>query len=174
MKKLLIAAFLAEWLMASLPVPKYFSADFTQVVQNKDTKKQLYYSGRLFMKMPDEAKWDYFIPLKKSICLTEHKAWVIEPELEQATLFRLNQSIPLLQILKSARKVGPDTYKAEYDGIDYALKVDKDKRISSVSYLDEMGNRVTLRFQNIETKPFDSSKLECLIPDGFDIIDGRY
>ncbi|MCF6201841.1 MAG: outer-membrane lipoprotein carrier protein LolA, partial [Hydrogenimonas sp.] len=90
MKKIALAAAAALNLFASLPVPEYISADFTQVVQNKDTKKQLYYSGKLFMKMPEDAKWDYFIPLKKTICLSEHKAWVIEPELEQATLFRLS------------------------------------------------------------------------------------
>ncbi len=174
MKKILIAALLAQRLTASLPLPDYFSADFTQVVQNKDTKEQLYYSGKLHMKMPDEAKWDYFIPLKKSICLTEHKAWVIEPELEQATLFKLKKSIPLLQILKNANEISPGTYKAEYGGIEYSLKVDDKGVIRSVSYFDEMGNRVTLRFQNVETKPFADSRLECLIPEDFDIIDGRY
>ncbi len=174
MKKILIAALFAKWLMASLPVPDYFSADFTQVVQNKETKKQLYYSGKLYMKMPNEAKWDYFIPLKKSICLMDHKAWVIEPELEQATLFKLKKSIPLLQMLKNAQKTGPESYKAEYGGVEYSLKVDEKGVIRRVSYLDEMGNRVILRFQNVETKPFESSKLECLIPEDFDIIDGRY
>ena len=174
MKKIILAAITAGNLLASLPVPQFFSADFTQVVQNKDTKKQLYYSGKLFMKMPEDAKWDYFIPLKKTICLSDHKAWVIEPELEQATLFRLKKSIPLLSILKNAKRVGDGVYEAEYGGVDYLLKVDSKGVVSSVTYLDEMGNRVTLRFQNVKTKPFEVSKLQCEIPEDYDIIDGRY
>ncbi len=174
MRILAIAALTAGLLQASLPVPRYISADFTQVVQNKDTKKQLYYSGKLYMKMPEEAKWEYFIPLKKTICLQDHKAWVVEPELEQATLFRLKKSIPLMAILESAQKVDDGTYMAEYGGVDYKIEVDSEKMIKSVSYLDEMGNRVTLRFQNLDTEPFDRSKLNCEIPEDFDIIDGRY
>ncbi len=174
MKKFMILAMLAKLLVASLPVPEYISADFTQVVRNKETKKQLYYSGKLFMKMTGDAKWEYFIPLKKSICLTKNKAWVIEPELEQATLFRLKKSIPLMAILKSAKKTGQDSYTTEFEGVEYQLKVDSKKRIKSIKYFDEMGNRVILRFQNVKTTPFDSSKLQCEIPDDFDVIDGRY
>ena len=174
MRIIMITALSAILLQASLPVPNFISADFTQVVQNKDTKKQLYYSGKLYMKMPEDAKWEYFIPLKKTICLLDHKAWVIEPELEQATLFRLKKSIPLMAILESAKKVDDGTYRAEYGGVDYKIEVASEKRIKSVSYLDEMGNRVILRFQNVKTEPFDSSKLRCEIPEDFDIIDGRY
>ena len=174
MRIIIITALLAQLLSASLPVPKFISADFTQVVQSKDTKKQLYYSGRLYMKMPSDAKWDYFIPLKKSICLTAHKAWVIEPELEQATLFKLKKSIPLMAILKNAQKKGTDIYEAEFEGVEYLIRVDSRKRVKSISYLDEIGNRVTLRFQNVKTEPFDSSLLQCEIPEDFDLIDGRY
>ncbi|BBG65541.1 outer membrane lipoprotein carrier protein LolA [Hydrogenimonas sp.] len=174
MKIIIVTALAAKLLMASLPVPDYFSADFTQVVQNRETKKQLYYSGRLFMKMPSDAKWDYFIPLKKTICLIDHKAWVIEPELEQATLFRLKKSIPLMEILKNAKKRKNGDYEAEFGGTKYLIATDPQNSVKSISYLDEMGNRVTLRFQNVKTEPFDSSKLECEIPDDYDIIDGRY
>ncbi|WP_457599386.1 LolA-like outer membrane lipoprotein chaperone [Hydrogenimonas sp.] len=174
MKKILIGILFASALAASLPVPDYFSADFTQVVRNKETDKQLYYSGKMWMKMPDEAKWEYYIPLKKTLCLSGSRAWVIEPELEQATLFRLKKSIPLFAILEHAEKIGKNLYKAEFEGVEYRLKLDTDGKISTISYLDEMGNRVTLRFQNVATEPFDSSRLTCEVPDDFDIIDGRY
>jgi len=157
MRIFVTTALLAKLLSASLPVPDFISADFTQVVQSKDTKKQLYYSGKLYMKMPDEAKWDYFIPLKKTICLTDHKAWVVELELEQATLFRLKKSIPLMAILKSAEKIDDENYRAEFEGVEYKIGVDSKRRIKSVSYLDEIGNRVTLRFQNVETEPTDAT-----------------
>ncbi len=174
MKKIVLPALFATLLAASLPVPDYFSADFTQVVRSKETDKQLYYSGKMWMKMPGEAKWEYFIPLKKTLCLSGSRAWVIEPELEQATLFRLKKSIPLFAILQEAKKSGENLYKAEFEGVEYTIRLDSKGKIASISYFDEMGNRVTLRFQNVDTGPFDSSRLRCEVPDDFDIIDGRY
>jgi len=159
---------------AALPVPAQMQADFNQSIVNKESNETLRYTGHFALKVPGMAKWVYTRPVPKTICLDNDRAWVIEPELEQATLYRLNKAIPLVSILKKAKKIAPGRYRAHYEGVDYDITVDRDGRPLSLSYLDELGNRVVMRFSNLSTKPFDPALLKCDIPDDFDIIDGRF
>jgi outer membrane lipoprotein carrier protein len=161
-------------LFAALPVPSQLRADFEQTVQSLDANETLTYKGHVAVKLPDRAKWVYTDPLPKTICLDHDRAWVLEPELEQATIYRLGQTIPLLAILKKAEKVGDHRYKAHYDGIDYDITVDDALHIESVSYDDDLGNRVTMRFSHLDTSPIDPKELACEIPEDYDIIDGRF
>ncbi|WP_300362642.1 LolA-like outer membrane lipoprotein chaperone [Hydrogenimonas sp.] len=174
MHKIITALSLATALFASLPVPQQLQADFNQTVLNTENNQTLHYSGHVAMKLPNRAKWSYTVPVAKTICLTKERAWVIEPELEQATLYRLDRTIPILAILEKAEKIGDNLYKAEYNGIDYTIRVDGKKRLESVEYTDELGNRVTLRFGAIDTSPLEDSRLKCDIPEDYDIIDGRF
>ena len=174
MKKIIAASTLATALLAALPVPEQIRADFNQTVRNTENNQTLFYTGRLAMKLPDRAKWIYKTPIPKTICLSRERAWVIEPELEQATLYRLDRSIPILAILKKAEKVGENLYRALYNGEEYTIRVDAKQRLRSVEYTDDLNNRVVLRFEAVDTSPFDDSLLRCDIPEDYDIIDGRF
>ncbi|WP_353662312.1 LolA-like outer membrane lipoprotein chaperone [Hydrogenimonas sp. SS33] len=158
---------------AGLPVPAQMQADFNQSIINKENNETIRYEGHFALKVPGMAKWVYTRPLSKTICLDNDRAWVIEPELEQATLYRLNRAIPLVAILKKAKRIAPGRYEAKYEGVDYDITVDDKGRPLTLSYRDELGNRVLMRFSNLNTAPFDPALLKCDIPDGFDIIDGR-
>jgi outer membrane lipoprotein carrier protein len=174
MNKIILSLCAGTVLFAALPVPSQLRAHFTQSVLNRDANQTLTYEGRLAVRLPDKAKWTYTAPLPKIICLDGERAWVVEPELEQATLYRLGRTIPILAILERAEKVGKQRYKARYNGIDYEITVDERRRLKSVSYDDDLGNRVTMRFTHLDTSPFDATELACEIPKDFDIIDGRY
>jgi outer membrane lipoprotein carrier protein len=174
MKKTTLFMLFASVLYASLPIPDQIHASFRQTVVNFENNQTLNYRGLVWMKLPNEAKWVYEQPIKKIICLTQNRAWVIEPELEQATLFQLDKAIPLLKILEKAEKTAPDRYKAFYEGVEYIIVTDDQKRVKQIEYLDDLGNRVTLAFENVDTEPFDTSLLKCTIPEDYDLIDGRY
>ena len=161
-------------LFASLPVPSQLRAHFTQSILNRDANQTLTYEGRVAVRLPDKAKWTYTAPIPKIICLDGERAWVVEPELEQATLYRLGQTIPILAILERAEKVGKNRYKARYNGIDYEITVDDDLHLKSVSYDDDLGNRVTMHFSHLDTSSVDPKALACEIPEDYDIIDGRF
>ncbi len=164
----------ASTLLAELPVPDQIQADFHQTVVNSENNQTLNYTGSVFMKFPNEAKWIYKQPIEKIICLMQNRAWVIEPELEQATLFQLDKAVPVLKILKKAQQIDTHKYKALYEGIEYIIITDSKDQIKQIKYIDDLGNSVLLTFEKIKTKLIDPSFLKCTIPEDYDIIDGRY
>ncbi|BDY12176.1 LolA-like outer membrane lipoprotein chaperone [Hydrogenimonas cancrithermarum] len=174
MKKTALYILFTSSLFASLSIPGQIRASFHQTVVNSENNQTLDYRGLVWMRLPNEAKWIYKEPVEKIICLTQNRAWIIEPELEQATLFQLEKAIPLLKILKKAKKSGPNRYNAEYEGVEYRIVTNNKGQLKQIEYTDEMGNRVTLAFENVETEPFDDSFLKCTIPEEYDLIDGRY
>lgn len=164
----------ASALLAELPVPDQIQADFHQTVVNSENNQTLNYTGSVFMKFSNEAKWIYKQPIEKIICLMQNRAWVIEPELEQATLFQLDKAVPVLKILKKAQQIDKHKYKALYEGIEYIIITDSKDQIKQIKYIDDLGNSVLLTFEKIKTKLIDPSLLKCTIPEDYDIIDGRY
>ncbi len=159
---------------AALSVPDNLFAPFHQTVRSHESNRTLEYEGKVWVKVPEEARWVYEKPVRKIICVTHDRAWVIEPELEQATLFQLKKAIPLITILKQAKKVSDRAYIAEYEGLTYHIEVDEKGNLKSISHKDDLDNRVTLSFGNIDTKPIDEKTLRCDVPEDYDIIDGRY
>jgi len=164
----------ASVLSATLPVPDQFQAGFHQTVINSENNQTLNYTGSVFMKFPNNAKWIYKQPIEKIICLMQNRAWVIEPELEQATLFQLDKAVPILKILKQAKQIDVHRYKAVYEGIEYIIITDSKEQIKQIKYIDDMDNSVILNFKDIKTKYLDQSLLKCIIPEDYDIVDGRY
>ena len=166
--------FCTSLLLAAIPVPNQIKANFIQTVVNSENNQTLKYSGSVYFSLPNSAKWIYKEPIKKIICLMETKALVIEPELEQVTLFRLNKAIPVLKILKRAKEIDAQKYSAKFNGIKYTIYTDKSNLVKKIEYIDELSNLVTISLKNIDTKPLKKSSIECKIPDDYDIIDGRY
>lgn len=160
-------------LLASIPIPEHIVANFIQTVKNLENNQTLKYSGIVYFKPPNSAKWIYKEPIKKIICLMKRKALIIEPELEQVTLFKLNRAIPVLKILKRAKKIDTQKYGAKFNEIKYTIYTDKNNLVKKIEYVDELSNLVTISLKNIYTKPFKKSSIECKIPDDYDIIDGR-
>ena len=173
MKFIFLSYFLVSSLFAAFLDISSFHANFKQTVTDEENET-LVYTGSLQAKKPQFALWYYKTPIKKSIYIRDNQVLVIEPELEQATLFQLHKAIPLLELLKKAQQIAPHTYKATYEDMEYTITTDKNEQVKKVEYIDDLGNRVILAFEDVETKPFDRSVLKCTIPDDYDIIDGRF
>ena len=175
MKKIIMTTLsFAALLAAGLNVPHRFTAEFNQSVANPDGNTTLTYRGDLAVVLPDTAKWRYKTPVPKTICVAGPRVWVIEPELEQATLYHMGGSIPIFRIFRHAKRQIDGTYLAAYRGRDYRIVVDQKERPVQIRYRDDLGNRVTLTFSHLVPKIDDPSRLKCDIPDDYDIVDTQY
>ena len=173
MKKIIITMLFASALLARLQIPDQIHADFSQIVLNTENNQTLRYTGSVFIRFPNEAKWIYKQPIEKTVCLMQNRAWVIEPELEQATLFQLSRATFVLKILKEANQIKKHKYKALHEGVEYIITTDSKERIKRIEYTDDLGNGVVLTFKNIKSNPLNPTSLKCIIPKDYDIIDGR-
>ena len=175
MKK--VVMIIMMWLISgwsAIAVPDNLEADFNQTVTGKSSKKALHYRGHMAIKGASYAKWQYTDPIPKTVCLDNDRAWIIEPDLEQATLYHLDQTIPILHILQKAKQTAPQQYSAEYNHTLYLIRTDHRQLPVQIEYNDDLGNHVTIRLTQIRTDPLKKEALKCVIPDDYDIIDGRY
>lgn len=144
-------------------------ADFVQTIKD-DKNSTITYTGTMLAKRPNMTKWHYKEPIEKSVYVTASNVTIIEPELEQAIIQRLNNSIDILAILSSVTKVGKSTYEAFYNNKKYQITM-KGALIQSISFADAFDNRVTITFtaQKINQK-LNNDLFVADIPADFDII----
>ncbi len=146
-----------------------FQSDFIQTVTN-DQNKTLHYKGKLFFQAPDLAKWIYTSPMPKEIYVKEYQVTIIDKALEQVMIKRLDPNFDFQKLLQLAKKISKDHYQAKYNGklFDIFFKNDKLWRIS---YLDDLGNKVEIRFlhpkQNI---PIDKKVFDFRLNPAWDVI----
>lgn len=146
-----------------------FSAHFTQtVVDDKNTT--IKYSGDIKAKRPNMAMWNYVEPVKKKIYINNQDLVIIEPELEQAILKKVGNTIAFFEMLKHAKKIDNEHYVAKYENLNLHIRVNGDK-IVDITYLDELENKVTITFTNqVDNKEIDDKNFKADIPIDFDII----
>lgn len=144
-------------------------ADFVQTITD-EKNSTLIYKGDMLAKRPSLAKWHYSSPIDKTVYITAHEVTIVEPELEQAIVKKLSNSIDILAILATAVKVRKNHYTAYYDEKEYHILMNGDK-IVSISYRDAFDNTVKITFSNqqINTK-IDDTHFQADIPLDFDVI----
>jgi len=144
-------------------------ADFVQTITD-DKNSTITYRGDMLAKRPSMALWNYKEPIQKSVYVTARNVTVIEPELEQVIIKKLNGSVDILAILAAAEQIGKNSYRAYYSGKEYLISV-KDDQINTISYTDAFDNRVSIVFdkQQINQK-IEDSRFKATIPQDFDII----
>ncbi|WP_345974040.1 LolA-like outer membrane lipoprotein chaperone [Sulfurimonas sp. HSL3-7] len=144
-------------------------ADFVQTITD-DKNSTITYRGDMLAKRPNMALWHYKEPVQKSVYITARNVTVIEPELEQVIIKKLNGSVDILAILGAAEHVGKNSYRAYYSGKEYLISI-KDDKIDTISYTDAFDNRVSIVFdkQQINQK-IEDSRFKATIPQDFDII----
>jgi len=169
MRTLLITLFTITTLFAIGEETNTMQADFTQTITD-DKNKTITYKGDMLAKRPNLALWHYKDPIEKSVYITAHKATIIEPELEQAIIKKLDNNIDLLAILASAKKESKNHYNAVYGDKTYHIKM-INKQIDSITYRDAFDNTVKITFtkQQINNKISDS-KFSAVIPVDYDLI----
>ncbi len=170
--KILILCLVSVYsLFASINLDKItsFRASFSQTIMN-DTNKTIVYAGDVFIKESGKVLWKYKTPVIKNVYLIDNIAIVDEPELEQAIYTTLENSIDILNLLKEAKKVNEDTYKTNLYNKEYIIIIKNDK-IYSLSYKDELDNKIVILFHEIEQNvEINDSIFNFLAPSYYDII----
>jgi outer membrane lipoprotein carrier protein len=144
-------------------------ADFVQTITD-DKNSTITYRGEMLAKRPDMSMWHYREPFEKTVYIASKSVTIVEPELEQAIIRKLDGTIDILGILASARKVSKENYAAYYNTKEYDITVQGDK-IKSIRYTDAFDNRVSIVFdKQLINRPIDDGRFKAVIPDGFDVI----
>lgn len=166
----ILSIFLATFLNANiLKDIKSFEAKFEQKIINP-SQKVIVYEGEILIKEPYYILWKYATPVIKNVYIINNFAIIDEPELEQAILSRLQNEIDILELIKSAKEISKNKYKANIYDTDYLLFVENEK-ISKIEFKDNLENQVIITFkdvnQNIE---IDEEVFKFLPPEHYDVI----
>ncbi len=169
MKKILLIAILATEIFAFFDNITTFEADFIQSVTD-EKKKVLTYNGSLIASKPQNALWRYTSPVNKDVYINRFNVTIIEPEIEQAIIKRIESNFDFFQMIKNAKKIDKNTFIAKYGSNDFLIKT-KNKFIESISYVDEFENSVKILFsKQKQNSEIDKELFIPSIPVDFDII----
>ena len=148
---------------------KTFEASFIQTITNPSGSKVLY-KGSLHIQNPSKIKWQYKNPIQKSVYIKKHTVTIIEPELEQAIITKIDKEINIFTLLKNAQKITNEEYLSNFNNVNYTLTI-KNGKLFKIAYKDEIENDVLLTFQNIQQNhKIDEKIFKFYIPLDFDII----
>ncbi len=169
MKKILLIAILATQVFAFFDEIDTFKADFIQTVTD-EKNKVLTYNGNIVASKPQNAKWEYTSPITKDVYINQSTVTIIEPEIEQVIIRKIESNFDFFKMIKNAKKMKKNIYMAKFENSTFII-VTKKERIQSISYLDEFENTVKISFKNQEqNKEIDSGVFIPKIPNGFDVI----
>lgn len=171
MKKLIIIGILCVFSVQAAELVEFqtLQARFEQSVTN-DQAQTLRYSGSVWLKQPDLARWHYAEPIEKTIYIQGHHVVIVEPDLFQATRFESPLSLNILEAWQKSKPVkagerlaivGENRITIQHEG----------GFITSVFYRDSLDNEVSIRFFEQEKNPrLEPGHFVPDIPKGFDII----
>ncbi|MEA3372726.1 MAG: LolA-like outer membrane lipoprotein chaperone [Campylobacterota bacterium] len=146
-----------------------FSADFEQRITD-DQNKTLTYRGHVWSKRPNSALWHYKNPIEKMVYVRGQKVVIIEPDLEQVLMRKIDRDIDLLAILKTSKPLDNGKHEAFFDAQRFVI-TETQGVIQQIDYLDSFENRVVLQFSDQElNRPIDAEKFIAKIPKDYDII----
>ena len=155
--------------LASFDNISSFQADFTQSVTD-DKKKVLSYSGTVIASKPQNAVWKYIKPINKLVYINSYKVTIIEPEIEQAIVKRIESNFDFFNMIKNAKMITKDVYIAKYKNSEFTIMTEN-KLIKSIAYIDEFENSVQVVFENQEqNEKIDEKIFIPHIPIEFDIV----
>lgn len=169
LKHILLLMIFFTFSFASLNHIYSFEADFTQNITD-EKNKVLTYNGHLIASKPLYALWRYIKPVKKDIYINSYNVTIIEPEIEQVIVKRIESKFDFFSIVESAREIKKDVYQAFYRESKFTI-TSKNGFIESISYLDEFDNKVKILFTNQkQNMEIDNSTFVPKIPSEFDLI----
>ncbi len=169
MKFILILTFLVVQIFANIGFIESFEADFTQTVTD-EKNKALTYKGHIIASKPQYALWKYTSPIQKDIYINAFNVTIIEPEIEQVIIRKLESSFDFFHMIKDAKEIAKNKFIALYKETKFTITT-QNKLLKSISYIDEFENNVTIVFtnqkQNIQINP---DIFLPKIPIDFDVI----
>lgn len=154
---------------ASLNELNSFEADFKQsITDEKD--KVLTYSGHMVALKPQNAIWNYTKPVKKDIYVNSYSVTVIEPEIEQVIIRKIDFNLDFFKMIQNAKEIEKNRFLALYKEKKFTI-ITQNNTIKSISYIDEFENRVEIIFENQkQNREIDIEIFQPMIPSEYDII----
>ncbi len=146
-----------------------YEATFIQSIINS-SGKEILYKGKIYIEQPSQMLWKYDDPIEKFVHINNKDVTIIEPDLEQAIVSRLEKEINIIKLLKDSIKIDNTTYKSTlYDKV-YIIKIINNK-LTQIKYVDELDNKITIDFKDIkQNETIQSDIFKYKIPYDFDII----
>jgi outer membrane lipoprotein carrier protein len=170
---------------------KTLSAEFAQVVQDKQGQVTDRASGTLSISRPDRFRWDYREPYAQTIVADGKKLWLYDPDLEQVTVRSLAQGLGATpaMLLSGAGKAS-DAFKAgaveTQDGVTWcrlvpagqgsdfervSLAFDARNELKAMELVDKLGQTTTIEFGRVQRgMQLDPSLFRFVPPPGADVI----
>jgi len=176
---------------AYLATVNTLSADFSQVVRDRDDRIIGHASGRLSLSRPDRFRWDYEKPYLQTIVADGKQLWLYDSDLEQVTVRPLEQglgSTPAM-LLSGSGKVG-DAFASvavaqqgdwtwcrlapKQQGSDFeqvSLAFDRKGELAAMELRDKLGQLTVIEFGNLRRNaPLDPRLFRFEPPPGADVI----
>jgi len=167
------------------------SADFAQVVRNRDGQVVDRASGTLSLSRPNRFRWDYRQPYLQTIVADGERLWLYDSDLEQVTVRALEAglgSTPAM-LLSGSGKVG-DAFTAltleregdwtwarlrpKQEGSDFdrvGLAFDARGELAAMELRDKLGQATVIEFGNVRRNPaLDAALFRFEPPPGADVI----
>ncbi len=169
MKHIFILLVFANISFGSINTIDSFEADFIQKVTD-DKEKVLTYNGHIIASKPQNAVWNYTQPVKKKIYINRFEVTIVEPEIEQVIIKKVESNFDFFKMIKNAKKVKNNTFETLYGDTTFTIITQKEL-INSISYIDEFENNVKIVFKN--QKQNEKIDLEVFTPKyslEFDVI----
>ncbi len=170
---ILFALSIGVAMAGGIRLPKHFSAVFSQMVTNPDSKV-IKYRGKVLYSAVGRLKWSYLSPTKKEVCTDGKDILVVDHDLEQVTAYRIGKGFDLAHIVQQAKPYKKDVYVTEYKGRRYTLAVDERGRLQSVAYYDDLDNKVQIVFKKMHygKNALPKQQMQCNYPANYDVMRG--
>jgi outer membrane lipoprotein carrier protein len=154
-------------------LPENFKADFVQKVTNSN-KKSIEYSGKVYFSDESLLKWEYLEPTKKEVCTDGVELVVVDHDLEQVSYYFIDQKFNFTAIVKKAELYKDNIYVAEYQEKKYTIQLDRQQRLHSIAYYDDLENMVQIVFKHIVygKGKLPVKQITCRVPKTYDVIRG--
>jgi outer membrane lipoprotein carrier protein len=168
--KLFLGSLLTCNLLFGFPIElNTIESHFTQSILDEHNKS-IVYEGKLWAKKPAMAHWSYEKPVQKDIYVAFSKVTIVEPDLEQVIHKDIGDTIDLIAIISHSKELTQEHYVAEYNNKDYHIYLDKNL-LRSIAYRDDFGNNTVIDFDHIkQNHDLNTSYLEAVIPEDYDVI----
>jgi len=173
MRLLSLLLLASSLLLAKIELPEHFQADFVQKITNTK-QKVITYSGTVRFSNETLFKWSYKEPTKKEVCTDGMELLVVDHDLEQVSAYLISNGINIAKILEKAKPHSENVYVAEYDSKQYTIQVDRQQKLHSIAYYDELDNKVQIIFEHMHYGKGDlpSESMKCNYPANYDRIQG--
>ena len=176
---------------AYLAALQTLTADFVQVVQDRQGQVTERAIGTLTISRPNRFRWDYREPYAQAIVADGRKLWLYDPDLEQVTVRSLEQGLGATpaMLLSGSGRVG-DAFTAgpveqqrgltwcrllpKQKGSDFervSLAFDGRNELAAMELVDKLGQTTTLEFTRVKRgKVLDDALFRFVPPPGADVI----